>query len=294
MKGSININDVLIPSKEEALAAWALRVRNNRDQAERFREAPERHDFYMNTSAVFKVNPLRTDDETLAILYSLVKPGQTWLDIGAGGGRYALPLARKVQKVIAVEPSQSMSSLLKEGMAEYSIDNVQILQSRWPLKDLPTVDVALMSHIGYDIEDIGSFLNAMEASSHGLCVAVLLDAAPTTRADSFWPLIHGEERDPLPALREFLTLQIARNRLCEVRLSNRGPQIYPNRDMTLSFLRQQLFIEPGGEKDRLLQSLMDQRISEHGGHWSFGPGSSRVGIVIWQSPGLSESIQATS
>lgn len=289
MKDNTNINDALIPSQEEALAAWATRVRNNRDQAERFREAPERPDFYMNTSAVFKADPLRTDDPTLEILHGLVKSNQTWLDIGAGGGRYALPLARKVKEVIAVEPSDSMSSLLDEGMAKYGIHNIQLVRSRWPLKDHPRADVALMSHIGYDIEDIGSFLNAMEASSRELCVAILLDAAPTARADLFWPLIHGEKRAPLPALREFLTLQIARGRLCEVRLSTRGPQIYPNREMALSFLRQQLFIEPGGEKDHLLIPLLDQRIAEQQGHWSLDLGSSHVGVVIWKSPSSSES-----
>jgi SAM-dependent methyltransferase len=277
------VNDVLLPSKEEALAAWAHRVQRNRDQAERFREAPERPDFYGLTSSVFKVDPLRTDDPTLDILGSMAESGETWLDIGAGGGRYALPLARKVQEVIAVEPSLSMSSLLCQGMDEYGIHNIKVIQGRWPLKDLSRVDVVLISHVGYDIEDMGSFLDAMEASSHRLCVAILLDRTPTVLADFFWPRIHGEKRVSLPALREFLILQVARGRLCEVRLSTRSPQIYPTREIALSFLRQQLFIEPGGNKDRLLQSLLDERIKEQGGHLSLTRMHSPVGIVSWKA-----------
>ena len=37
----------------------------------------------------------------LDILLSLARPGETWLDIGAGAGRYALPLALHVREVIA-------------------------------------------------------------------------------------------------------------------------------------------------------------------------------------------------
>jgi SAM-dependent methyltransferase len=288
-----NMNDVLVPSKEEALAAWASRVRRNRDQAERFREAPEQSDFYGATSGVFKVDPLRSDDPSLDILSGLARPGETWLDIGAGGGRYALPIARKVQEVIAVEPSLSMSSLLLQSREQYGIRNIRIIQDRWPLKELPRVDVSLISHVGYDIENIGPFLDAMEASSRRLCVAVLLDAAPTALADVFWPSIHNEKRAALPALREFLILQIARGRLCEVRLTTRGPQTYPGREMALSFIRQQLFIEPGGEKDRLLQPLLDEHLKKQGGQFSLMRGRSLVGIVSWKGSSSPQPAQVT-
>ena len=55
-------------------------------------------------------------------------------------------------------------------------------------------DVALISHVGYDVEDIGPFLDAMEGSARRLCVAVLLERPPPTPADRLWPLIHGVER----------------------------------------------------------------------------------------------------
>jgi SAM-dependent methyltransferase len=275
------MEDGLNPSKEETLAAWAKRVRENREQAERFREGPERVDFYSPTASVFKADPLRTDEAALDILRAMARPNESWLDIGAGGGRYALPLARVVREVIAVEPSQAMRSILRQSMVEYGINKIRVIEERWPMKGPPVADVALVSHVGYDIEDIGPFLDAMEASARRLCVAVLLDTAPSTIPNPFWQRIHGESRIPLPALREFLILQLSRGRLCEVRLTTRKAVSYPNRERMLSFLRQQLFIEPGGEKDRLLEQLVKERAIEQEGRFGLSWKETALGIVSW-------------
>lgn len=276
--------DALHPYKEEALAQWALYVRGNREQAERFREAPERPDFYAPTAQVFKSDPRRTGDTALNILCSMVEPGETWLDIGAGAGRYALPLALKAKEVIALDPSKAMLENLRQGMVEHGIGNIEPLEGRWPVPDPPRADVALISHVGYDIEDIGSFLDAMESSARRLCVAVLLDGAPTAPAEFAWPVIHGEKRVSLPALREFLVLQIARGRLCEVRLIAMETGSQQDRGLMPSFLRQQLFIEEGGEKDRLMMQLIEQRNAEQASRPAPAAGPRTLGIITWKPP----------
>jgi len=249
---------MLHPSEEEVLATWARRVRANREQAERFREAPERPDFYAPIAAMFKIDPHRTDEPVLNLLREMTESGETWLDIGAGAGRYALPIALRTREVIAVEPSRTMLSTLREQMNEHGIVNIRTIEGRWPVKDPPEADVALIANVAYDIEDIGLFLDAMEASARRLCVAILQDGAPSSPVNPFWRLIHGEDRVPLPALREFLILQIARGRLCEVQLAPSQAINRASRVLAISFLHQQLFVEPGGEKDRLLAKLVEE------------------------------------
>src|SRR3974390_1286957 len=85
-------------------AAWAERVRANRGQAERHREM-KAGDFDAPVSSLFVADPRRTDEPVLDVLQALAGPESTWLDIGAGAGRYALPLALRVKEGIAVEPS---------------------------------------------------------------------------------------------------------------------------------------------------------------------------------------------
>jgi hypothetical protein len=274
------MTDNLIPSVEEALAAWRRQVRENREQAERFREAPEKQDFYAPTADIFKADPRRKGDRVLETLLSLAKPDETWLDIGAGSGRYALPLAFKIRQLIALDPSRTMLDNLRRGVKEFGIENLSVVEARWPTANPPRADVALISNVGYDIEEIGPFLDAMESAARRLCVAVLFDRAPAAQAQFAWPLIHGVQRVPLPALREFLVLQLARGRLCEVRLNDSDMGGARDRESLHAFLRQQLFIETGGAKDKLLAQEIEKREGEPG-QALFAPRTRQMGVVSW-------------
>jgi len=275
------MHDALSPTAEEALQAWGARVRGNREQAERVREAPERPDFYAPIASVFAADPRRTDEPALDVLRSMVRPGETWLDIGAGGGRYALPLALLANEVIALDPSGGMLDVLRASMAEHSVKNVRIVQSRWPSEESVHADVCLISHVGYDIEAIGPFLDAMEASARRMCVAVLLARSPASAAEPFWPAVHGEPRVPLPALPEFLGLLLARGRLFEVHLGERPPMSHPSMDAIVAFLRQQLFVEPGSAKDQRLQELARDGVREAQGRFWISSEAIPLGVVTW-------------
>jgi SAM-dependent methyltransferase len=277
--------DPLRPTAAEAIAAWAERVRANREQAERVREGAPPRDFYAPVASAYRADPCRTDDPALDVLRSLVKPGDTWLDIGAGGGRYALPLALLAKEVLAVEPSGGMRDVLQASMAEHGIANIRVIPARWPMQAPPAADVALMAHIGYDIEDIGAFLGAMEAVARRLCVAVLTDPSPPYLAEPFWPSIHGEARKPLPALSEFLVVLLARRRLFELRLLEREPLSHTEPDTPLTWLYQQLFVAPDTDKGRRLARLAREAITARAGRWALSWAPVPLGLVTWRPRG---------
>ena len=277
--------DILRPTADQALEAWARRVSANREQAERVREGVPSRDFYAPMAPRFRADPHRTDDPALDLLRSLVVPGETWLDIGAGGGRYTLPLALLAGEIIAVDPSEGMRGVLAKGMGEHGITNIRIVSARWPMESAPTADVALMANIGHDIEDIGPFLDAMETAARRLCVAVMVDPAPPYLAEPFWPPIHGEARVPLPALSEFLVLLLARRRLFEVRLLERPPATYAEPDGPLPWLYQQLFVEPHTDKGRQLAALVRAAMTARGDRWALSWDPAPLGIVAWRPRG---------
>ena len=96
-----------------------------------------------------------------------------------------------------------MRQVLREGMAEYA-DRQRPGGGRALAGGRAGCgDVALISHLGYDVEDIGPFLDAMEAAARRLCVAVLLEQPPPTEADRLWPAVHGVERAALPRYPSF-------------------------------------------------------------------------------------------
>ena len=116
----------------DAIAAWGDRVRANRDQVDRLREVPDGPDFYARVTSLFRADPRRTSEPVLDLLLAQARPEDTWLDIGAGGGRYALPLALAVREVIAIDPSAGMLAVLRELMQEHAIANVRVIVGRWP------------------------------------------------------------------------------------------------------------------------------------------------------------------
>src|SRR3979411_2088978 len=121
--------DALRPSAADALRAWSERVRANREQVDRFREASPA-DFYAPGAGMFRADPRRRDDPALEALRSLVRDSGTVLDIGAGGGRLALPLALETRQVIAIDSSEGMLRVLREGMTEHGISNIEVIGGR--------------------------------------------------------------------------------------------------------------------------------------------------------------------
>ena len=276
--------DALRPSVEQALDAWAARVRANREQVDQHREAEAGRDFYAPVASLFRADPRRTDDPVLDLLHSLVSAHDTLLDIGAGGGRFALPLALAAREVIAVDPSPGMLSILREGLSEHGVVNVRCVQGRWPDGAAGLrADLTLIAHVGYDVEAIGPFLDAMEHAARRLCVAVLLEGPPPSAADALWPEIHGVARASLPALPEFLTLLLARGRLFELRLIERAPQRYTDPEQALAWARQQLWTRPSSAKDERLRELVQQQLRPADGGYVLPGQPRRVGVVTWSS-----------
>jgi CTP:molybdopterin cytidylyltransferase MocA/SAM-dependent methyltransferase len=249
-------------------SAWASRVIANAEQVDRFREVPDGTDFYAPVTGLFRADPRRTDEPALDALLRLVRPGDTWLDIGAGAGRYALPIALALApsggRVIALDASPGMLDALLGLQAEHGVTDVEVVETRWPPRDGSldrfACDVALIAHVSYDIEEIGPFIAAMESVARRLCVAVLMERQPSSIADACWPPVHGEARVPLPALPEFVELLRARGREVTVDMLEREPRRFGSRDELAGFLRRQLWVEPGSAADRRFEEALDAQI----------------------------------
>ena len=253
----------------------------DKEQVERSREEPDPTDFYAPVRDRFRMDPRRTDDPTVNALLGLARADDVWLDVGAGGGRYALPLALHVHRVIAVDPSPSMLEALSADAQAEGITNVDVIESRWPMAEPPSGDVGLMAHVGYDIADIGPFVDQLEVQSSRLCVAVLGASAMQTTGALFWRGVHGEDRVRLPALPEFVNLLFARERLPELTLVDRSPPTFASFDDALSMARRQMWVRAGSAKDQKLAALARDVVTEHDGRFAFEWTPTKIGIVSW-------------
>jgi molybdenum cofactor cytidylyltransferase len=273
-------------------AAWGARVRANRDQVERVREIPDAPDFYAPVRSLFRADPTRRDDPVLAVLLGLVRSGDRWLDVGAGAGRFALPIARALDpsggEVVALDASPAMLEGLREIAEDHAIANVRTTEARWPPSPgsaaaAVTADVVLIAHVGYDVDAIGGFVDALEAAARRLCVAVMMDRVPASAADPFWPLVHGEARVALPALPDFVELLAARGSRPSVERVVVEPRRFDTRESLEGFVRRQLWIDPAGPREARLRSALDEVAVRDGDGWAIkGRGPSDIGVVTWE------------
>ncbi len=91
---------------------------------------------------------------------------ETVLDVGAGTGRLALPMARQAKSVTALDQSSGMLACLQENMAAEGIENIRCIQKSWQdvsLGDLEPHDVVLSSNsLGvYDLKEALSKMDVL-------------------------------------------------------------------------------------------------------------------------------------
>lgn len=234
---------------------WRAIVEAEYEQVERLREW-RNEDYYRPIARHFVDDPWRTGDEILDALRAFSRPDATWLDIGAGGGRYALPLSLTSRRVIAVDPSEGMIDALREEIERHGMTNIEQHNFRWPDgSDELTADFSLASHVGYDIRDINGFIDGMEQATSELCVTLMMDRAPSGGYEKLWEPVHGEPRHRLPAMPEFVQILLARGTVPEIRLFPSTGRPHTEEEW-LESARRRLWLVEGSDKDRHLQELL--------------------------------------
>ena len=110
---------------------------------------------YSASGAIFLDNPIRRMIQPPSdIIEKLaIKPDQVVLDFGCGPGFFTIDLAKKAQKVVAVDISSEMLNKVRKKAEKNKVDNIQFLQSdgkKIELKD-STVDLILLVTVYHEV-----------------------------------------------------------------------------------------------------------------------------------------------
>jgi len=274
----------LRPGAESALRAWSDLVAANREQIERLRESQPAADFYRPRAQQFRPGRVIADDLDWVLEHA--RPGDYWLDIGAGGGRIAVPVAERVAAVHAVEPSEAMREVMTAASATAGLSNLHIHAERWPPSDavaaaLPTVDVSVASHVLYDQQDLEGFLGAMEERTRRTCIVVIGDRAPSGAFEPLWTELYGEPPRLLPGRRELLAVLGALDRPFEVRTLPRVARDPVGAEEAEAWARWLYWLTPGSERDARAQELVRKHFAMADGQFALPSRISYVSVVSW-------------
>jgi SAM-dependent methyltransferase len=118
------------------------------------------------------------------------------LDVGAGFGALALPLAARVERVTAVEPAPAMRAALRRRIRRAGLANVRVVAAAWDERALAPHDVVLCAHVGPLLVPGSSFLTALPALARR--AFVLVHDAPGGDDKFFFPELYPRSAMPPP------------------------------------------------------------------------------------------------
>jgi SAM-dependent methyltransferase len=188
----------------KAAREWEETVTAEHAQADRVRAGDPQADHWRGLAHRFEP-PKREDafqDETLKALLPFIRPTDTVLDVGAGAGRLAVPLAERCGHVTAVEPSEAMRERMAEQAAAWGVTALSIVPGQWEDATVEPADIVICAHVIYTVRDIVGFLRKLTDHARREVIVAVFEEPAMANYFQLWPETHGEKRISLPCLPE--------------------------------------------------------------------------------------------
>lgn len=153
-------------------------------------------------------------------------PQRTVVDIGAGIGRFTVPLAETDCEVWAVEPSAVMRDQLAQTVGASRVaSRIHTVPEIWPTAKVPRVEVALAALVIHFSSTPRAFIRAMEAVATRRCVVAMHVEPQLAELPHLWALFHPD-RPALtpPVFRDFYALLGEEGIVADVRVLEEAPQ----------------------------------------------------------------------
>ena len=150
----------------------------------------------------------KTDPRTTPLYREIIthlRDDGTVIDIGAGVGRFAIPLAQEGFSVTAVEPNKEMLKHLLGSIGQNGLTSrINVIQSSWPVdKDLQA-DVTFASFVIQFSRDPENFIHSMEKCTNKRCILSIHVDQPLGFLKDIWQVFRPSE--PVPAMLTFSDL----------------------------------------------------------------------------------------
>ena len=223
--------------------------------------------------------------QVLEIIQASCTPQSTVLDIGAGVGRYAIPLAGRVRQVFAVEPSEIMGRFLLEDAEAEGVTNLTVIPNSWEKAEVEPCDLVLCSHVLYFLPDIHSFLQWVQRHASAFCFVVVRKAPRDPGLRALWQLVHQEPRLPEPGLLELYhslhqVLGICAN--VQVLSGTVGSplELFNSEEDAMVELRRLLVLKEGSPKERMALDYLRERMVQVDGRYTL-PGPAVGNAMVW-------------
>ncbi|HVD00339.1 MAG TPA: class I SAM-dependent methyltransferase [Candidatus Dormibacteraeota bacterium] len=177
-------------------ASWTQVVEARQGQARVFHDP----NYWDARAKSFAAGTSSRRDGFIELMEPWLGPQKTLIDVGAGAGRYAAPLAERLDWVTAVEPSQGMRELIP------SRDNMTVIATDWERAEPAVADLVICCHVLYGVAEATAFIAKLEAVARQRVFIQLRHGQLRTPSDPLWELMVGTPRARQPQFADLWNL----------------------------------------------------------------------------------------
>lgn len=267
-----------------AITDWKGQIEAHNAQTMRARAGRDVPDLWSGIAENFRGHAHHQDaDPVVDLVSQWLRPDSTVLDVGGGGGRYAIPFAAKCREVTVVEPSPSMITVLQSAAKDAGLDNVRVVSKTWEDAQVQKHSVVFCANVVYGVADIEPFVRKLQDSAGETVAIVVYYDAPLSTLSPLWDAVHEEKRINLPALPELLPVLWEMGIYPNVNtVPGTARPSAPTLEVAIQMARHFLYLEHGSDKDKRLEEVAREMATQTpDGGWTVRPPATRPQAVVW-------------
>lgn len=212
--------------------------------------------------------------ELLTVLEPHLSPRKTLIDVGAGTGRHAVPLAAKLEWVTAVEPSEGMRSHIPP------LDNITVVASTWEDAEVAPADLVICAHVMYGVREPVPFITKLDASARERVFVMMRESRAVHPAVRLRERLLGDSGPREPRFSELFMLLRQMGIAADVSFV-RYPFVVHYSDMDEALVDCRAFIGEEWNEDAAREILQELLQREDGG-LVFDGGMALTGVAHWK------------
>lgn len=213
-------------------------------------------------------------DHFLAVVEPYVSPRKTLIDVGAGAGRHAVPLAGRLEWVTAVEPSEGMRANLP------ALPNLTVIASAWEDAEVAPADLVICSHVLYGVADVVPFVEKLERSARERVFIMLREGPVPHPANVLRDRMSSSPLPPIPQFSDLFLLLLQLGINSDVTFV-RYPVVNRYRDLDDAVADCKPLFGDGWEEPRTRDMLREMLVRD-GDELVYDSGVTVSGIAHWQ------------
>ena len=213
-------------------------------------------------------------DEFLQVLEPYLSPSKTLIDVGAGTGRHATPLAERLEWVTAVEPSEGMRAHIPPR------DNMTVIASTWEDAEVAPADLVVCSHVMYGVGEPVPFLDKLQAAARERVFVMMRETDLPHPAAELRRRLAGDAGPRLPKFSELFMLLLQVGVAPDVDFI-RYPIVTRYASMEEALTDCRALFGDGWDEAKATQ-ILDQLLRREGDELVFDGGVALSGVAHWR------------